>query len=143
MLRFRPFAAFPMVALAACALGVALGAQRWKPPDAKGARTIGDERGLAVPCPEHLAKVAVFMAVGAGEYILVTRQPGVIVSSPSTTNIMLSQSSLMRRAFPDIAGLRMPMSLVETGAVNLETLLFERPDVTVTWARLAADFERH
>ena len=142
MSRFRQLGAFPLVVLAAAALLLALGARRWTPPFAVDARTVVDERGAAIPCPERLTKVAVFMAIGAGEYILVTRRPGDIVTSPSSTNIMISQSSLMRRAFPDVAALRMPMSLVETGAVNLETLLIERPGVTVTWARLASEFER-
>jgi iron complex transport system substrate-binding protein len=119
----------------------------WRPMPPAGApasptRSVVDERGRVVALPQAVQTAAVFMAIGAGEYLLVTRRPSDIMTSHSPENARLKASTLLARAFPDLRWLRTTMSSVETGMVNVETLLRDRPDVVVTWARLAAGFER-
>ncbi len=117
-------------------------ASSWHPDRTSGARYLSDERGQRMGLPKSVRKQAVFMGIGVGEYVLVTRRPSDILTSRSPINERIKATPLLTKAFDDIGEMRMPMSNVESGATNLEVLLREQPDVVVTWARIAENFEK-
>jgi len=131
---------FALVLLAIIAFSLA--ATGWHPVHEAGERYVVDERGQRIALPQHIERVAVFMAIGVGEYVLVSRKPGVITTSDSAINHRIKTTPLLQKAFPDIVDMQLPMSTLESGNANLEVLLREKPDVLVTWARLADYFER-
>lgn len=141
--RRRSFtAAIGVSMLTLFALALATNARDWRPPLPDAPRALRDERGAKVALPRTVGTQAVFMGIGVGEYLIVTRDPSNILTSPTDANLRIINSSLMRRAFPSLERLRTTLNLDETGTANIEVLLLERPDVVVTWSRLAEGFER-
>ena len=116
------------------------GSRRPSLPD--GPRLITDERGATVALPQTVGTQAVLMGIGVGEYLLVTRDPRNIQTSPTEANLRIVKLSLMRRAFPGLERLRKTLNVDKSGSANFEALLLERPNVVVTWSRLADGFER-
>jgi len=92
--------------------------------------------------PDAVKKQAVFMAIGIGEYLIVTQHSSGMITSRNSENQRLKSLGFLKRALPDLTQIELILSSVETGALNVEALLRERPDVIVTWARLAETFER-
>lgn len=111
------------------------------PVSAGGSREVTDDAGRRVRF-EPGGPRALYMAVGAGEYLLTTRAAQRLVTSRSPDNERLLASSLLRRAVPKLGTTRLALTSSEGAAANLETLLQLRPDVMVTWSRLVPRFER-
>lgn len=106
-----------------------------------GSREVIDEAGRHVRfSPGGLR--ALYMAMGAGEYLLTTRQARGLLTSRSPTNERLLGSSLLRRSVPNLGEIELGLSSSEGAAANLETLLLRRPEVLITWNRLVPRFER-
>lgn len=132
----------PFFVVTAACLAIAARGLLWAPPRSTDGIAVIDGRGQSVVLPRHADRQAVFMGTGAGAYVLATRQPGKIVTSASHVNERLKRSTYLARVLPDLSAMRLALTEMESGVGNQEVLLREDVDVVVTWARLAADYER-
>lgn len=134
-----PLAAALVLLLAAASL---LAPGLAPPPSGRGGSVV-DERGVRVAIPPGPQRVALYMGIGAGEYLVDGAQPRGLSVQANSDNAFVLHSAYLNRALPDLRQVRTSLKDTEGPTANVEALLAARPPVLlVTWARLADRFER-
>ena len=105
-------------------------------------RIIVDQRGIPVAIPTQVRRQAVLFGTGIGPLVLAGRDPKTVVTSSSRENRWFSSSTYVERAIPGTKDVSQDLDGTEGASLSFETVLKHQPDVVVTWARLAASFER-
>lgn len=100
------------------------------------ARVIVDGQGKAVRTRRGPGEVDVFSGPGIGPYLMVTQSTSGLVGTRDTYDDLVTADPLLRRAFPDLAGVPRPLSLHGPEAASTELLFRRNPRaiVTVPWA---------
>ena len=127
--------------LAASSLVVAAGSPR-SPSVPIGPHTIVDQRGRRVVLADRIERQAVLFGTGPGPFIMANRRPRSVVTSPTSESRWIAASSYFERAIPGASHLSETLQGDEGAALNLEEVLAHKPDLVVTWGRLAQTFER-